>query len=112
MILFIVNKLPKFIGVYLKNGILRRILSQKLAEETSQKIVFLSAEKSRNECSNGTVGRNRAEIERVMSYKKDALEHFKFIANPTEFQKGVVYPLVINLVTFLVGFLMGIIVDR
>ena len=112
MIFAIVNKLPKCLRVYLKNGILRRILNQKLAEETSQKIVLLSAKKSRSELSQGAVGRDKANIERVISFKKDSLEHFKFIATPSEFQKGVIYPLVINFVTFVAGLLVGIIVVR
>lgn len=112
MILSIVNKLPKCFRVYLKNGILQRILNQKLAEETSQKIVFLSAEKSRGELSNSIVGRDKAEVEKNISYKKDSLEHFKFIATPTEFQKGVVYPIVVNFVIFIVGFLVGMIATR
>ena len=109
MIFTIINKFSKPIRVFLKNGILKRTLNRKLAEETSRKIVLLSAEKTQNELTNGVLGRDSARIENIISYKKVALENFKFISSPSEFQKGVVYPLTVKFLTFLTGFLVGVI---
>src|SRR3989344_4184982 len=104
MLLYLVNKLPKQARVFLKETIFRKILHSQLAEKTSQKIVFLSAEKTRNTLTSGALGRDSAEIENIISYKKDALEHFKFISSPSEFQNRVVYPLLVGAISFVAGF--------
>lgn len=108
----IVNKLPKRLRVYLKNGILHQQLNRYLAKQTSQKLVLLSAEKMRNMFSNGAIGRDKTLIDNIIAYKKDALRHFQFMSNSSDFQKGVVHPLLVKLILFLVSFIAGIIVEN
>ena len=107
MLIYLVNKLPKRARVFLKETILEKILHRQLAEKTSQKIVSLSAEKTRNTLTSGVLSRDRAEIENIISYKKDALKHFKFISSSSEFQKEVIYPLLVKAIPFVISFVAG-----
>jgi len=52
-------------------------------------------------------GRSAEQIDNALEYKREALRHFQFISTPTEFQKGVIYPLFVKLGIFFGGFLVG-----
>lgn len=108
MLIYLTNKLPKWARVFLKETIFKKILHRQLAEKVSLDSVQLHAEITRrkNSGDDGTTAGTTEDLKNIILYKKEAMRHFELISTPSEFQKGVIYPLLVGAVSFIAGFVL------
>ena len=83
------NKLTRKLRIWLKDYPFRKILARAYAEKTSMKMLIIFSEITR-ERYRDTTDRAR-HLELRLRYKEEALRHFNFVGQTTEFTKGVVY---------------------
>lgn len=97
---------PKNIRVFLKKRIFRKTLDRKLAEKLSLDSVLLQNKVTMGKIVDDTTPYVTKYLPNIIESKKEALRHFEFVSQPSEFQKGVIYPLLVSAISFVAGFIL------